>query len=114
MSLSDRAKVVKMERRAIGCVSILRTPFSSERILSPRVSSENRLSMNDTTLPTANSVPEALRQATAHTRARRQLALLATTAQRHAVQRLRCWQVRIPQPAAHAEQPRRTRAAVHH
>jgi anti-anti-sigma factor len=52
---------------------------------SRAVSRVLQLTECDTTLPTANSVPEALRQATAHTRARRQLALLATTAQRHAV-----------------------------
>lgn len=43
-----------------------------------------QLTACDTTLPTASSVPEALRQVTALTQARRGLALATTTAQRHA------------------------------
>src|SRR5579863_381849 len=60
LSRSDRARVVKMERNAIGWVSMLRTPASSERILSPSVSSEKRVSMNETTLPTARTHNQSL------------------------------------------------------
>jgi anti-anti-sigma factor len=52
---------------------------------SRAVSRVLQLTERDTTLPTANSVPEALRMVTALTRARRRLALMATTAQRRAV-----------------------------
>lgn len=44
-----------------------------------------RLTNCEASLPTASSVPEALRQVTALTQARRQFALVSTTAQRHAV-----------------------------